>query len=343
MIDIRLGHIIKTIHSSPSLCRLNQTMDNGINEVLDRHTQSTEHGHYMSSTAVEKNRPILTDEGLDPAYAVSARDEFGEQRDVQIPNEIPLTLKVDGMEVVTLMTLGTEPEALALGYIRNQKLIENIEDIASVTVDWDREVAEVTTHAGQGISDWQEKMKKRIITSGCGQGTIFSCTVDKLYEVKLVPPQLKQSKIYELISNVGKLNDVYRAAGAVHGCGLCSATESLMHIEDVGRHNAADAIAGRMWLNDIEGRDKIFYTTGRLTSEIVMKTAFMGIPTLLSRSGVTQMGLELATELDMTMIARAKGKHFLVYNGADTIEYDAIPAQRRTPPPTKGMRDLSNS
>ena len=297
----------------------------------------------MTNTATQEKRPILSNEGLDPAFAVQATDEFGESRDVHIPGELPLTLKVDGMEVVTLMTLGTEPEALALGYIRNQKLIENIEDIASVMVDWDREVVEVTTVAGDGISDWQEKMKKRIITSGCGQGTIFSCTVDKLYEVKLTPPALKQSEIYELIANVGKLNEVYRVSGAVHGCGLCSATESMMHFEDVGRHNAADAIAGRMWLEDIDGSDKIFYTTGRLTSEIVMKTAFMGIPTLLSRSGVTQMGLELATELDMTMIARAKGKHFFVYNGQDTVEFDAIPPQRRAPPPTKGMRDLEKS
>ena len=297
----------------------------------------------MNDAALHSYRPLMSDEGLDPAYDVKATDEFGETRDVHIPGEIPLTLKVDGMEVVTLMTLGTKPEALALGYIRNQKLIENISDIASVTVDWDREVAEVITHAGEGISDWQEKMKKRIITSGCGQGTIFSCTVDKLYEVKLTPPALKQSTIYELIANVGKLNDVYRVAGAVHGCGLCSATESLMHIEDVGRHNAADAIAGRMWLEEIDGKDKIFYTTGRLTSEIVMKTAFMGIPTLLSRSGVTQMGLELATELGMTMIARAKGKHFLVYNGSETIEFDDIPVKRSSPPPTKGMRDLQNS
>lgn len=289
---------------------------------------------------VSTRRPTLTNAGLDPATAVEATDEFGETRNVHIPGELPLTLKVDGMEVVTLMTLGTEPEALALGYIRNQQLITDISDIASVKVDWDREVAEVETHAGDGISDWQEKMKRRIITSGCGQGTIFSCTVDKLYEVKLNPPALKQSKIYELIKNVGQLNDVYRVAGAVHGCGLCSATESLMHTEDVGRHNAADAISGRMWLDGIDGSDKIFYTTGRLTSEIVMKTAFMGIPTLLSRSGVTQMGYELANELGMTMIARAKGKHFLVYNGQQTVEFDDIPPIRKTPPPTKGMRDL---
>ena len=239
------------------------------------------------------------------------------------------------------MTLGTQPEALTLGYIHNQKLIEDISDIKSVIVDWDRELVDVTTYAGIGISDWQEKMKRRIITSGCGQGTIFSCTVDKLYEVELKTPSLNQSDIYELIKNVSKLNDVYRVSGAVHGCGLCTATESLMHIEDVGRHNAADAIAGRMWLEGIDGSDKIFYTTGRLTSEIVMKTAFMGIPTLLSRSGVTQMGLELANEIGMTMIARAKGKHFLVYNGKENVTFDAIPPERRIPPLTKGMRDLA--
>ncbi len=285
-------------------------------------------------------QPLLSDEGLMPAHAVEAVNEFGDSVDVKVPGELPLTIRVDGMEVVTLMTLGTQPEALTLGYIRNQKLIDDIQLIKSVVVDWDQEVVDVLTHAGTGIADWQEKMKRRIITSGCGQGTIFSCTVDKLYEVNLKTPSLKQSDIYTLISNVSRLNDVYRVSGAVHGCGLCSATESLMHIEDVGRHNAADAIAGRMWLDQLQGDDKIFYTTGRLTSEIVMKTAFMGIPTLLSRSGVTQMGLELAQEIGMTMIARAKGKHFLVYNGADNIEFDAVPPVRRVPPPTKGMRDL---
>ena len=285
--------------------------------------------------------PIMTNEGLDPAHGVSAVNEFGEKLDVFVPGEIPLTLRVDGMEVVTLMTLGTEPEALTLGYIRNQKLIEDIRTIKSVSVDWDRELVDVVTHTGEGISDWQEKMKRRIITSGCGQGTIFSCTVDKLYEVKLNPPKLKQSALYSLIKNVSQLNDVYRVSGAVHGCGLCTSEESIMHIEDVGRHNAADAIAGRMWLKDMSGDDKIFYTTGRLTSEIVMKTAFMGIPVLLSRSGVTRMGLELAQEIGMTMIARAKGKHFLIYNGAEHVELDAIPPIRRTAPPTKGMRDLT--
>ena len=285
--------------------------------------------------------PLMSNAGLDAAHGVKARNEYGELTDVHVPGELPLTIRVDGMEVVTLMTLGTEPEALTLGYIRNQQLIDNIRTIKSVIVDWDREVVDVETHTGEGIGDWQEKMKRRIVTSGCGQGTIFSCTVDKLYEVKLSTPSLKQSEIYQLIANVGKLNNVYRVSGAVHGCGLCTATDSLMHIEDVGRHNAADAIAGRMWLNEVSGDDKIFYTTGRLTSEIVMKTAFMGIPVLLSRSGVTQMGLELAKEVGMTMIARAKGKHFLVYNGDEHISLDAIPPERGKPPPTKGMRDLA--
>jgi len=289
----------------------------------------------------QRSMPSLSDEGLSPAHGVSVVNEFGETVPVYIPGELPLTLRVDGMEVVTLMTLGTEPEALALGYIRNQQLISDVSDIRSVQVDWDRELVEVHTHKGEGIADWQEKMKRRIITSGCGQGTIFSCTVDKLYEVQLQAPTLKQSDLYSLIKNVGGLNEVYRLSGAVHGCGLCCGVESLMHIEDVGRHNAADAVAGRMWLNDIKGGDKIFYTTGRLTSEIVMKTAFMGIPTLLSRSGVTQMGLELAQEIGMTVIARAKGKHFLVYNGQSNVEFDAIPPVRRTPSPTKGMRDLA--
>lgn len=283
----------------------------------------------------------MTNEGLDPAYGVPAVNEFGESTDVFVPGEIPLTIRVDGMEVVTLMTLGTEPEALTLGYIHNQKLIEDISTIKSVSVDWDRELVDVVTHTGEGISDWQEKMKRRIITSGCGQGTIFSCTVDKLYEVKLKPPKIKQSDLYALIKNVSQLNDVYRVSGAVHGCGLCSLAQSIMHVEDVGRHNAADAIAGKMWLDNIKGEDKIFYTTGRLTSEIVMKTAFMGIPVLLSRSGVTKMGLELAQEIGMTMIARAKGKHFLIYNGREHIELDAKPPERQPPPPTKGMRDLS--
>lgn len=278
-------------------------------------------------------RPRLSSAGLQPTHPVEAVDEFGERRAGQIAGEFPLTIKVDGREVVTLMTLGTNPELLTLGYLRNQRLIEDIAAIRAVEVDWEREQVQVTTHGGEGIVDWQQKLAKRTVTTGCGQGTVFSCTLDKLYDVKLPSVQLRQSAIYDLLTAIGDHNEIYRAAGAVHGCALCRGTEILMFVEDVGRHNAADAIAGRMWLDGIDGGDKIFYTTGRLTSEIVMKSAHMGIPVLLSRSGITHMGLELARELGVTMIARAKGRHFLIYNGAEQVVFDAPPR-----PFAKGMR-----
>ena len=288
-------------------------------------------------------RPVMSKSGLRPTHPVTVINEYGESTEQSIPGEFPLTIRIDDTEIVTLMTLGSQPEALTLGYVRNQQLITDITEIKSVHVDWDRELVVVETQAGQGIDDWQEKLSRKIVTSGCGQGTVFSCTIDKLYEVQLPKADIKQSQLYELIREVGKLNDIYRSAGAVHGCGLCKGTKSLIHVEDVGRHNAADAVSGYMWLDGLTGDDKIFYTTGRLTSEIVMKTAFMGIPALVSRSGVTHMGLELAEHLGLTMIARAKGKHFLIYNGADNVELDAIPPQRVVPPPTKGMLDVKSS
>jgi FdhD protein len=271
---------------------------------------------------VPRYRPKMSDAGLAPTHAVTAIDEYGQRRDLRIAGEMPLTLKVDEREVVTLMTLGTHPEELALGYLRNQRLIDTIEEIKSVEVDWERELVRVETRHGQGIIDWENKLKNRTVTTGCGQGTVFSCTLDKLYDVRLPRVQLRQSMIYGLLRTITGFNEIYRSAGAVHGCALCQGTESLIFVEDVGRHNAADAIAGRMWLDGVAGGDKIFYTTGRLTSEIVMKVANMGIPALLSRSGITQMGLELAQTLGIIMIARAKGTHFFVYNGAEDIVFD---------------------
>jgi FdhD protein len=270
----------------------------------------------------------MTQAGLAPTHAVQAMDEYGERRDLHVAGEFPLTIKVDEREIVTLMTLGTYPEALTLGYLRNQRMIERIDDIAAVEVDWDREQVAVTTTHGRGIDEVEEKTAHRTVTTGCGQGTVFSCTLDKLYDTRLPEVHLRQSALYGLLENIASHNEIYRRAGAVHGCALCRGTEILTFIEDVGRHNAADAISGLMWLDGEGGGDKIFYTTGRLTSEIVMKTAHMGIPALLSRSGVTHMGLELAQDLGMVMIARAKGRHFLAYNGAESIELDAIPAQR---------------
>ena len=279
----------------------------------------------MSTATKQSSRPTLSSQGLAPTHAVTAHDQFGDTREVRVSGESPLTLKVDEREVVTLMTLGTHPELLALGYLRNQRLIENIHDIKSVNVDWDKETVQVTTMHGHGISDWQEKLNKRTVTTGCGQGTVFSCTLDKLYDRKLVQRKVKQSLLYDLLRSITQYNEIYKQAGAVHGCALCKDAEIINFIEDVGRHNAADAISGKMWLEDITGEDKIFYTTGRLTSEIIMKVTHMGIPIVLSRSGVTHMGLELARDLGVTLIARAKGKAFLVYNGSENIIYDCKP------------------
>jgi FdhD protein len=272
-------------------------------------------------------RPTMSRQGLSPTHAVTAVDEYGQQRQVQVAGESPLTLYVDGREIVTLMTLGTHPEALTIGYLRNQRFIQELSQIKDVSVDWRTESVRVSTW--KGVAGWDEKLKKRTVTTGCGQGTVFSCTLDALYNMQLPTLTVHQSMIYALLDKIRQHNDIYKRAGAVHGCGLCLQTEILMFIEDVGRHNAADAVAGSMWLEQLAGGDKIFYTTGRLTSEIVMKVAQMGIPVLLSRSGITHMGLELAQELGVTMIARAKGKHFLVYHGVENVIFDAPLAQQR--------------
>lgn len=272
-------------------------------------------------------QPLMSRAGRAPTEGVIAVDEFMNKREVNVAGEFPLTLKVDNREVVTLMTLGTHPEELALGYLRNQRLIENIEEIKSIQVNWELERVDITTN-GKGIIDWEKKLSKKTVTTGCGQGTVFSCTLDKLYDVRLPKINVRQSTIYKLLRNIAQYNELYKKAGAVHGCALCHLDQVLSFVEDVGRHNAADAISGQMWLDRIEGGDKIFYTTGRLTSEIVMKTAHMGIPVLLSRSGVTQMGMELAGDLGVTMIARAKGKHFLVYEGVENIIFDDIPKKK---------------
>ncbi len=277
----------------------------------------------MPLVDTKRKIPEMSRAGLSPTHSVTATDENGQQRAVQVAGEAPLTLKVDGREIVTLMTLGGQPEALALGYLRNQRLVRDVADIHSVQVDWERETVFVKTREGGAEFDRERILGRRIVTTGCGQGTIFSCTLNDLYDIRLPAVSLKQSDIYGLLTEVAHHNGVYRSAGAVHGCALCRSEEVLMFVEDVGRHNAADAIAGQMWLEDMPGADKIFYTTGRLTSEMVMKAGQMGIPVLLSRSGITHMGLELAQAIGLTLIARAKGKHFLVYHGAEQIEWDA--------------------
>jgi FdhD protein len=291
----------------------------------DNHSAKAEQVNIMSETKPPSPRPRLSQAGLSPVHQLEVYDQFGKPKQVVIPGEAPLTIKVDGREVVTLMTLGTNPEELALGYLHNQRFLENIEDIASVEVVWERETVNITTRQGHGIPDLEEKTSRVTVTSGCGQGTIFSCTVDKLYELKLPRVQLRQSTIYQIMKAVAPHNPVYRQSGTVHGCCLCQGGRVLMSVEDVGRHNAADSIAGRMWLDGIKGEDKVLFTTGRMTSEIMMKTAFMGIPVLISRSGVTQMSLELARDMGMVVVGRAKSSRFVVYNGADQVVFDAIP------------------
>jgi len=262
----------------------------------------------------------MTRSGLPPTQAVDAVDEYQNLRAMEIADERPLTIYLDRYEVVTLMTLGTQPELLTLGYLKNQGLVKDIGDIKSIQVDWDVNASVVTTRSGD--TAWLEKTRNRTITTGCGQGTIFGHIMDQMGEIRLKPNPIKQSDLYTLLKNLTDHNDVYKTAGAVHGCALCRGTEILVFIEDVGRHNAVDAIAGHMWLENIRGDDKLFYTTGRLTSEMVIKVAQMGIPALLSRSGITQMGLKLARDAGVMMFSRAKGNHFLIYNGREHVEFD---------------------
>jgi len=283
---------------------------------------SVEQVRYSSSDPYLGLLPELTHEGLESIHQVNSKNQYGIDQQINIVDELPLTIKVDSEELVTLMTLGSRPELLVLGYLRNQALFEHPGQIKSVQVDWDRELAEVTTRDGKGLQGFDTSRKT--VTTGCGQGTILSCTLDKLYEHRLSPTTVRQSEIYRVLNRVKDYNKAYRAAGSVHGCGLCQAGEVMMFVEDVGRHNAMDTISGEMWINGMPGHDKIFYTTGRLTSEIVMKSALMGIPVLVSRNGTTNMGYELAVELGVTLIARAKSRQFCALN-ADNMVFDASP------------------
>lgn len=275
---------------------------------------------------IENYRPEMTAAGLEASYPVTVTDEFGKNRETHITGERPLTLYVDKREIVTLMTLGKFPELLTIGYLYNQGFIKKTDDLKAVQVDWDVESAVVVTSSG--IENMEERLEKRTVTSGCGQGTVFGDLMENLDNIKLQSPTLRQSSFYRLLHNIREYNEVYKKSGAVHGCALCKGEKIQIFIEDVGRHNATDAIAGHMLLENIDGSDMLFYTTGRLTSEMVIKVAQMGIPVLFSRAGITQMGLELSQKLGVTTIARAGGKHFLVYNGADTVVYDAKPAEK---------------
>jgi FdhD protein len=267
-------------------------------------------------------RPQLSEAQAHLTHEVEVLDERGRRSRIAIPAERPLTVYVDKRELVTLMTLGGAPEALTLGYLRNQRLVKSLADIVSVQVDWTVDAVAVVTRGG--IADVEERTSKKVVTTGCGQGSVFGGLMDDVDRIALpLGARLRQGTVYRIVETIRTQQSIYKQAGSVHGCALFSgAGELLYFIEDVGRHNAVDAIAGKMWLDGVDGGDKVFYTTGRLTSEMVIKGAQMGIPFLLSRSGTTQMGHMVAGKVGMSLLARCTGKHFLLLTGHERVQFD---------------------
>jgi FdhD protein len=227
---------------------------------------------------------------------------------------------VDKRELVTLMTLGERPEWLVLGYLRNQRLVKSVDEIESVTVDWEVGSAAVKTRSG--IDHIEERTARRVVTTGCGQGSVFGGLMDEIESVALPQAVITQQQLYGLLNAIRLQETTYKSAGSVHGCALFRGDEMLLLVEDVGRHNAIDTIAGWMWLQDasVQGGDKVFYTTGRLTSEMVIKSAQLGVPIVVSRSGITQMGHDIAQQLGLCAIGRAHGRHFLCYSAPHRLQ-----------------------
>jgi FdhD protein len=270
--------------------------------------------------------PSLTAARCDLKRTIEIIDERGERRPIDVPAERPLTIFIDGRELVTLMTLGACPELLVLGYLHNQRLIGDVTEIASIAVDWQANAAAVKTRVGvHGIA---EKTAHRIVTTGCAQGTAFGdvmSQIDSIHLPSTAAARISQSVLYRLLEVMREQETLHRNAGSVHGCALFCSAEMLAFVEDVGRHNAIDTIIGWMALHGVAGSDKIFYTTGRLTSEMVMKSAQIGVPIIVSRNGVTAMGLDVANKLGMTLIGRAIKRRFLCYVGAERFDSEPEP------------------
>ena len=262
-------------------------------------------------------RPQLTQAARPATFDVEAFNERGEMVTTAVAGEHPLTVYLDKRELVTLMTLGHAPEALALGWLRNQRLVQRLEDIASVQVDWDTESVAIASTRGIDVGT---RTEKKTVTTGCGQGTVYGDLMEEVDRIRLRDDvRLEDTNLFVLLDKVRQHETIYKQAGAVHGCALAKGAEILVFVEDVGRHNAVDAIAGWMWLEGVDGADKIFYTTGRLTSEMVIKAAQMGIPFLVSRSGLTKMGHEIAQKVGITLIGRAVNRRYLVFTGAERL------------------------
>ncbi|MDR5865826.1 formate dehydrogenase accessory sulfurtransferase FdhD [Halomonas koreensis] len=272
-------------------------------------------------------RIALSHARLPATLEITVVDEFGRPRAQPIAAERALTVYLNRREIVTLMTLGADPEALVVGYLRNQGLVERLEDLQAVQVDWEVEAAAVVTR--REPADLATRLGQRTVTTGCGQGTVFGRLLEATDLSRLPDTTLRQSVLYALLENLGAYNETYRSAGAVHGCALCRQAAVLDFVEDVGRHNAVDTLAGRQWLAADPGpAPDIFYTTGRLTSEMVLKVAQMGIAVLVSRSGVTQKGVELAERFGVLLVARAKGRRFQAIGPEGRLRWDAVPPRR---------------
>ena len=287
-------------------------------------------GQPTAGLTVVPGAPRLTQARCELLREIQILDEYGERRSIHIPAERPLTVFVDKRELVTLMTLGQMPELLVLGYLRNQHLLEHAAEVESVTVDWDVGAAAVRTHGG--VQDLAARTAHRVVTTGCGQGTVFGDAMTQLHTVSLPDARsarIRQSTLHRMLETMRQQDSIHRKAGSVHGCALFQGGELQMFVEDVGRHNAIDTIAGWMALHGVDGADKAFYTTGRLTSEMVMKAAHLGVPIIVSRNGVTAMGHELASKLGMALFGRASNRHFLCYTGAE--RFDSEPEPQRPP------------
>ena len=318
------------------------------------------------SRAAAPTLPRLTQARAPLTHAVEGINELGEREQLQIPAERPLTIYVDKRELVTLMTLGAHPELLVLGYLRNQRLVESVFDIESITVDWEVHAAAVRTR--HGIARIEERTASKVVTTGCGQGSVFGGLMDEVDRIVLPAARLTQAELYGIVNAIRLQETTYKSAGSVHGCALFRGETLLTFVEDVGRHNAIDTIGGWMWMNTdgvhaeagataaqgcaapddgavlpgphapVSGADKVFYTTGRLTSEMVIKSAQMGVPIVVSRSGMTQMGHAVAQQLGLCAIGRATNRRFVCYSGADRLVLQPELAQQ---PVAKGLSTAS--
>ncbi len=283
----------------------------------------------MVSAELSAPRSLILPNPDDPRLTreVTGIDHEGLEVATAVIHERPLTLFLNGQEIVTMMTIGDHPDYLALGYLVNQNMLKADDRITAIEHDDDLEVIVVRT---ERITDYEQKLQKKVRTSGCAQGTVFGDLMERFDEVRLpADAVLRTSWLYALIKAINTCPSLYLKAGAIHGCALCEGPNILVYMEDVGRHNAVDKIAGYMLRYGLAASDKIFYTTGRLTSEMVIKTVQMGIPILVSRSGFTAWGVDLARQAGLTLIGRARGRRFLALSGAERIVFDADLTTRR--------------